>query len=91
MLSFLSARAIPGVEVVEAGVYRRSISLNGNHGSFEVSLDETNHTLIVRVQFGDPRSLFFITERIRAMFDLNADWSTIVGSLKGRRGVSSTH
>jgi AraC family transcriptional regulator, regulatory protein of adaptative response / DNA-3-methyladenine glycosylase II len=82
MLSFLSARAIPGVEIVEAGVYRRSISLNGNHGSFEVSLDETNHTLIVRVQFGDPRSLFFITERIRAMFDLNADWSTIVGSLK---------
>jgi AraC family transcriptional regulator of adaptative response / DNA-3-methyladenine glycosylase II len=36
----------------------------------------------VRVQFGDPRSLFSIVERIRAMFDLNADWSAIVSSLK---------
>jgi AraC family transcriptional regulator of adaptative response / DNA-3-methyladenine glycosylase II len=34
------------------------------------------------VQFGDPRSLFFITERIRAMFDLNADWTAIVQSLR---------
>jgi AraC family transcriptional regulator of adaptative response / DNA-3-methyladenine glycosylase II len=82
MLAFFSARAIPGVEVVEGESYRRSISLNGNHGYFEVSLDELNHTVIARVQFGDPRSLFFITERIRAMFDLNADWTAIAKSLK---------
>jgi AraC family transcriptional regulator of adaptative response / DNA-3-methyladenine glycosylase II len=82
MLRFLSARATPGVEVVELGTYRRSISSNGHHGCFEVSLDEGNSTLIVRVQFGDPRSLFFIIERVRAMFDLNADWAVIVGSLK---------
>jgi hypothetical protein len=29
MLSFLSARAIPGVESVEDGVYRRTIRLEG--------------------------------------------------------------
>jgi AraC family transcriptional regulator of adaptative response / DNA-3-methyladenine glycosylase II len=32
----------------------------------------------VRIEFGDPHSLFLIVERIRAMFDLNADWADIV-------------
>jgi AraC family transcriptional regulator of adaptative response / DNA-3-methyladenine glycosylase II len=82
MLAFLAARATPGVEVVEGGRYRRSIFLNGKRGYFEVSLDEAKDALAVRVQFGDPCSLFFIIERIRAMFDLNADWTAIVESLK---------
>lgn len=82
MLGFLEARAIPGVEVVEDGTYRRSICLNCSQGHFAVALDEANHALAVRVQFGDPRSLFFIIERIRAMFDLNADWAAIVQTLR---------
>ena len=82
MLAFLAARATPGVEVVEGDSYRRSISTNGSHGYFEVSLDKQNGSLAVRVQFSDSRSLFFITERIRAMFDLNADWAAIVQSLR---------
>jgi AraC family transcriptional regulator of adaptative response / DNA-3-methyladenine glycosylase II len=82
MLAFLAARATPGVEVVELGSYRRSISWNGSHGYFEVSLDEGNEALIARVQFGNPRSLFFIIERIRAMFDLSADWAAVVRSLR---------
>ena len=85
MLAFLAARATPGVEVVEAGVYRRSISLNGNRGYFEVSLDEGTHTLVARIQFGDPRALFFIVERIRAMFDVNADWSSLATALRSDR------
>jgi AraC family transcriptional regulator of adaptative response / DNA-3-methyladenine glycosylase II len=82
ILAFLAPRATPGVEAVEAGIYRRSISLGGTHGWFEVSLDEGNHSLAVRVQFSDPRSLFFICERLRAMFDLNADWIAIVSALR---------
>lgn len=82
MLSFLAPRATPGVEVVEGGRYRRSISLEGECGYFEVALDDANDALTVRLQFGNPRSLFFITQRIRAMFDLNADCSAIVESLK---------
>src|SRR5580698_8195871 len=82
ILAFLAPRATPGVELVESGSYRRSISLNGTHGYFEVSLDEPNTGLVVRLQFGNPRSLFFITERIRTMFDVNADWAAIVRSLK---------
>jgi AraC family transcriptional regulator of adaptative response / DNA-3-methyladenine glycosylase II len=82
MLTFLAARATPGVEVVENGSYRRSISLNGRDGYFEVSLDEGRPALIVRIEFGDPHSLIFIVERIRAMFDLTADWSAIVQYLR---------
>jgi AraC family transcriptional regulator of adaptative response / DNA-3-methyladenine glycosylase II len=87
MLAFLAPRATPGVEAVEGATYLRSISLKGSRrqeqGYFKVSLDERSESLIAQVQFGDPRALFFIVERIRAMFDLNADWARIVASLKG--------
>ena len=81
MLSFLAARAMPGVELVEQNCYRRSIAIHGNQGHFEVSLNDDQHSLLARVQITDPRSLFAIIERIRAMFDLNADWAAIAKSL----------
>jgi AraC family transcriptional regulator, regulatory protein of adaptative response / DNA-3-methyladenine glycosylase II len=81
ILEFLAARATPGVEAVQPGRYRRSISLHGDHGWVDVSLQEHRNALQVCVQIGDPRSLFFIIERIRAMFDLNADWSVIESTL----------
>jgi AraC family transcriptional regulator of adaptative response / DNA-3-methyladenine glycosylase II len=81
MLDFLAARATPGVEVVEPGSYRRTISLHGREGYFEVSPAEGQDALRLRIAFGDPRSLFFIVERVRAMFDLNADWAAIAESL----------
>ena len=82
MLTFLSARAVPGVELVEGGSYCRSISLRGSQGYFEVSLEESSNSLVARVQFGDPSLLYTIVERIRAMFDLNADWSAIERTLR---------
>lgn len=60
MLAFLAPRATPAVEAVVNGVYRRSISLNGIHGYFDVSYDEGCDMLVVRLQFGDPRSLFLL-------------------------------
>jgi AraC family transcriptional regulator of adaptative response / DNA-3-methyladenine glycosylase II len=97
MLSFLAARATPGVEAVEAGKYRRTISMNGQHGYFEVSFHEERESLLVGIEFGDPHSLFAIVERIRKMFDLGADWAAIaprlnsgpllVGSMKTDPGL----
>jgi AraC family transcriptional regulator of adaptative response / DNA-3-methyladenine glycosylase II len=83
VLAFLAARATPGTEVVEGGAYRRSISLNGHHGCVQVSLDECNDALAVRLHFGEPRLLLSIIERLRAMFDLNADWAAIAPTLQG--------
>jgi AraC family transcriptional regulator, regulatory protein of adaptative response / DNA-3-methyladenine glycosylase II len=81
MLAFLAPRATPDVEAIEAGMYRRSISLDGGHGWFEVLLDEPNHSLALKVHFPDTRALFLICERVRTMFDLNADWMAIVSAL----------
>ncbi len=82
MLAFLAARATPGVEIVEGSSYRRSIYLNHQEGYFDVSLDRQPETLSLRIQFGDPRALFLIIERIRRMFDLNADWQRIGDRLR---------
>jgi AraC family transcriptional regulator of adaptative response / DNA-3-methyladenine glycosylase II len=84
MLDFLAPRATPGVELVENAIYRRTISTNGKGGYFEVSLDE-HDALLVRIDFPDPRLLFSIVERIRAMFDVNADWSSIAKMLRTDR------
>lgn len=82
ILAFLAARATPGVEIVELDRYRRTIFLNGCDGYFEVSLDQPHNALAVRVQISDPHLLYTIIERIRSMFDLNADWAAIAKSLR---------
>jgi AraC family transcriptional regulator of adaptative response / DNA-3-methyladenine glycosylase II len=82
MLAFLAARATPGVEAVREETYFRSISVDGVAGYFEVSFEESLDSLRVRIHFAEPRSLFFIVERIRTMFDLNADWSDIALAFK---------
>jgi AraC family transcriptional regulator, regulatory protein of adaptative response / DNA-3-methyladenine glycosylase II len=81
MLEFLAPRCAPGVELVENGSYRRSISVDGAHGWLEVSFGSQNHCLITRVHFPHPHSLFTITERVRQMFDLDADWQSIEAML----------
>src|SRR5580698_930707 len=88
MLDFLAARATPGVEQVEGSAYRRTIAFQGQVGYFQVSLDDSRDALIARIEFGDPHSLIFIVERIRAMFDLNADWAAIVQSLRGNPALA---
>jgi AraC family transcriptional regulator of adaptative response / DNA-3-methyladenine glycosylase II len=82
MLAFLAARATAGVEEVTGGHYRRSISLNGTDGYFEVSLGQKHDALSVHIQFDDSRALFLIIERIRRMFDLGADWQAIAARLR---------
>ncbi len=82
VVEFLAARAVPGVEAVDGGRYRRSISLQGVDGYVEVGPNDFDDGLSLRVHCPDPRLLFVIVERIRAMFDLNADWEVIAGALR---------
>lgn len=88
MLAFMAARAIPGVEVVEDGSYRRSISLGHSHGWLEATFDLNEHVVLLRVGFPDPRWLFHIVERVRVMFDLNADWLAIASILQEDRELA---
>jgi AraC family transcriptional regulator of adaptative response / DNA-3-methyladenine glycosylase II len=74
--------------LVENGAYRRTITTNDVAGYFEVSLDE-HGALLVRIDFPDPRSLFSIVERIRGVFDVNADWASIGRTLRADRLLSA--
>lgn len=71
MIGFLSARAISGLETVEAGVYRRSISVGREHGWISVALG-AGDWLEVTVDFPDAAALPEIERRLRRMFDLDA-------------------
>ena len=73
LVEFLGSRAIPGVESVTAGVYRRNIALQGGNGSIAVRQVEGKPWLDLEIQFPDPRALLRIVERVRRLFDLQAD------------------
>lgn len=81
LLRFLAMQATPGVEIIEQDIYRRSICVDESCGLFEVSLDADHNVLNVRVEIGEPRLLFLVIERVRAMFDLDADWMTVARTL----------
>jgi AraC family transcriptional regulator, regulatory protein of adaptative response / DNA-3-methyladenine glycosylase II len=83
ILEFLRPRATPGVETVEQGCYRRTISVNGCTGFIEASLEENTSAIAVRIRLADPRWLFLVVERLRRMFDLNAYPSEIEARLGG--------
>lgn len=77
MLSYLQARAISGVEVVEHGSYRRTVEMDGFVGSVEVAHLPERQSLVVRICFPNVRSLPAIVTRVRRVFDLDADIETI--------------
>jgi AraC family transcriptional regulator of adaptative response / DNA-3-methyladenine glycosylase II len=50
IFKFLAAHAARGIETIEGGCYRRTISVKGNDGFFEVLADEARNELRVRVR-----------------------------------------
>ena len=83
VIGFLSARATPGVERVEADRYQRTIALNGKHGTITVSPATDGPALILDVDFSDSRPLLLVVERVRRMFDVAADPAVIAEQLSG--------
>jgi AraC family transcriptional regulator, regulatory protein of adaptative response / DNA-3-methyladenine glycosylase II len=71
LLGFLSARAVPGVEHVEGGVYTRSLRLP--HGDAVVSLEPTPAVVHARLWLPDLRDVTTAVERCRRLLDLDAD------------------
>lgn len=81
ILTFLAARAIPGVESVDAGAYTRTIAFGGDHGAIRVAPGEGN-TLAVSVDFPRVDKLPAIIARVRRIFDLAADPLVIAAHLR---------
>lgn len=77
MLEFFAARAIAGVERVEAGCYARTIALGGVHGTVTVTPLARRPALLATIDFPDVRALPLILARLRRQFDLGHDASAI--------------
>ena len=74
MLDFLRGRALPGVEVVDAHGYTRVVGDAGKPGWIRVSAwPGGEHALKLDVHGAAPLQLLDIVNRLRRMFDLDAD------------------
>jgi AraC family transcriptional regulator of adaptative response / DNA-3-methyladenine glycosylase II len=75
LLSYLGARAIPGVEAVTAdhgGRYRRSVRLGGRRGWIDAGRGRRGHVLEVEVSPGLAPVINPLIVRLRRLFDLDA-------------------
>ena len=82
IMSFLRARAIPGVEAVSADRYARTIAIGEARGVLVVEPAREN-CLRATVRFANLRSLPAIIARVRRVFDLAAD-PVAIGAHLGR-------
>ncbi|HEY0505010.1 MAG TPA: AlkA N-terminal domain-containing protein [Lysobacter sp.] len=82
MLDFLRGRALPGVEVVDGHSYARVIGPVERPGWLRVSAwPNGEHALKLEVHGPAPARLLEIVQRLRRMFDLDADPQTIAEAL----------
>ena len=81
MLEYLRARAIHGLEVVENGVYRRSVSHEDLQGTVTVEQAPHRHSLLATIQFPSVRALQAIVACVRHQFDVGADVDAITAHL----------
>jgi AraC family transcriptional regulator, regulatory protein of adaptative response / DNA-3-methyladenine glycosylase II len=81
MLDFLRGRALPGVETVDAGGYRRVVGDAAAPGWLRVSARPGEHALALELHGIAPAAMLDVVERVRRMFDLDADPRAIAGVL----------
>ncbi|MEP7042731.1 MAG: AlkA N-terminal domain-containing protein [Dokdonella sp.] len=73
LLEFYARRAIPGVEVVDAGEYRRSFVLDEVPGWLAVAPIKGDSALALRVHHPKSSVLGMLAGRVKRMFDVDAD------------------
>jgi AraC family transcriptional regulator of adaptative response / DNA-3-methyladenine glycosylase II len=81
LLAFLEARAIVGVERVARGTYSRTIVVDGKPGSVHIAHVPKTRALAVTLRVPSVRSVSWMVTRLRRLFDLTADTSTIESHL----------
>jgi AraC family transcriptional regulator of adaptative response / DNA-3-methyladenine glycosylase II len=92
MLGYLALRAIPGVEAVAHGTYRRVVVVDGEPGAIEVSCAAPAHAaqkratgdhLLLRVHLRRWDGLIHLAQRVRRIFGLDADGEAARAHLVG--------
>ncbi len=83
MLRFLAARAIPGVETVTGGTYRRTISLPNGTGviALRPAGDPQASHIDCELQLQDLRDVAPAVQRCRRLLDLDADPAAVTAFL----------
>ena len=81
LIAFLGLRAVPGVEQVSDGAYRRSLRLP--HGAGTVELRPVADYVHARYWLEDPRDLGPAMQRSRALLDLDSDPLSVAEALSG--------
>ncbi|MEH1012289.1 AlkA N-terminal domain-containing protein [Micromonospora sp. CPCC 206060] len=71
LLDFLTCRALPGIEAVDDGTYRRGLRLP--HGPAEVALTPLPGYVAATLRLADVRDLAPAVARCRRLLDLDAD------------------
>ena len=73
MLRYLAGRAMPGLELVDATAYHRTVRLQQREGWLRVSAVPNRHLLQVEVAASLAGSLMPLLARLRTLFDLDAN------------------
>ena len=77
LLSFLAARSIAGIELVEGEIYQRTIEHEHHYGMLQVANLAARNQLLVSIRFPRLRALSAIVRRARRLFDTAADIENI--------------
>ena len=86
LLQFLAARAIAGIEMISAGSYRRTVTIGNSEGFIEVRPAKSEGSLELHLHLPQSAAisscLLEAVERVRTMFDLEADPLRIAAHLE---------
>jgi len=81
MLDFFAQRAIPGVEFIADDSYLRSFTLRGRAGHFALSFSNGENSVRLRVSYPEVSHSQEFADRVRMLFDLDADSNNIGNAL----------
>lgn len=73
LLTYLGRRAVPGVEQVVDGRYRRTVALGRSAGTIELEPVAGKGTVRLRLRLDDLRDLALVVQRCRGLLDLDVD------------------
>ena len=83
LFSYLAARAVPGVEEVTAGEYRRTITLPNGRGLLSLHIVDSPNWVECELELDDLRDVTAAVQRCRRLLDLDADPDAVSGYLSG--------
>ncbi len=81
LLAFLAARATPGVERVEDGVYRRTVRIGERRGWIAVRRDAVKPAILAEVSLSLTGAIMPLSARLRGLFDLDAHPEVVAAHL----------